>query len=83
MIVRVNWAQPNSDGHSMYHVYEAAEYFVEWMDKRVGFGPSEEQKPITHARLMLDGDKHDIYLSNGDTAYIMNSEGKTVDIIRT
>ena len=80
MIVRVNWAQPNSDGHQMYHVYQATEYFVEttgWSGSLNGpSGPS-------NVRLMLDGDKHDICLSNGDTAFVMNDDGKTVDVVRT
>ena len=80
MIVRVNWNSPNSDGHQMYHTYEASQYLVEYL----GFsGSSNGPSGPCRVRLILDGDKHDIALSGGDTAYIMNNEGKTIDVIRT
>jgi hypothetical protein len=80
MIVRIDWNKPNSDGHKMYHVYQASEYFVEELGySGSGLGPSG----VSSLRLMLDGDKHDICLCHGDTAFVMNDLGKTIDVIRT
>jgi hypothetical protein len=80
MIVKVAWAQPNSEGHQMYHVYQASEYLVEFLGWS---GSSGGPSGPSQARLMIDGDAHEIYLSHGDTAYIMNDEGKTIDVVRT
>jgi len=64
----------------MYHVYQCSDYFVEI----TGFsGSSNGPSGPSNVRLMLDGDKHDIALSGGDEAFIMNDTGKTIDIIRT
>lgn len=73
MIVRVDWAKLNENGGAMSHVYEAHEYFVE---RRMRETPEV-------VRLILDCDRHDLCLSGGDQVYIMNNEGKTIDIIRT
>jgi len=84
MIVKVEWSKPNSDGFKMYHTYECSEYFVEitgWSGS-CGPGMKTESQP-SNVRLMLDCNKHDICLSGGDVAYIMNNEGKTIDIVRT
>lgn len=72
MIIRVDWIQPNENGYRMYHMYDADHYFVEYLE------PS-------HVRLMIDydGQNHDILLANGDKAYVMNNEGKTVDVINS
>jgi hypothetical protein len=77
MIVRVDWAQPNSDGNKMYNVYEATEYFVE------GLTPKDCHPSAPITRLMLDIDRRDIILNNGDVVYVMNDNGKTIDVIRT
>ena len=80
MIVKILWAQPNHDGYKMYHMYECAEYFVE----ETGYsGSSGGPSGLSSARLMLDGDKHDICLGHGDVAYVMNNSGKTIEVIRT
>ena len=81
MIIRVNWATPNSNVESMYHVYSANEYFVEYFRPAPPEGSDQLQK--CQVRLMIDGEKHDVLLSCGDTAYIMNDSGKTVEVIRT
>lgn len=80
MIVRIHWAQPNSDGHKMFHIYECKEYFVEELAYS---GSSNGPSGPSQIRLMLDCQEHDICLSNGDVAYVMNNEGKTIDSIRT
>jgi hypothetical protein len=73
MIVRIEWAKPNENGGRMYTVYEAHEYFVE---RRL-------QETPEVIRIMLDVTKHDLCLSAGDAAYIMNNDGKTIDVIKT
>lgn len=85
MFIRVQWAKPNSDGHQMYHVYEAKEYFVEylaWSGETPSKKDGKNEQP-NQIRLMLDGSKHDILLSDGDLAYVMNENGKTIESIRT
>ena len=75
MLVRVNWAQPNSDGNSTYHTYEARDYYVEKFEKETP----------TRFRVVLNVDKeaHELFLGRGDAAYIMNDQGKTIDVVRT
>ena len=73
MIVKVAWGKRTLDAPEMYHVYQCSEYFVE---------EAKDCAP-TQIRLMLDANKHDISLSNGDAAFIMNDVGKTIDVIRT
>ena len=69
MVIRVDWVNV---GHKLYHVYEASDYFVE---------PSDSTE--SQVRLVLDNGKHDMLLSGGDVAWIMNNDGKTIDTIRT
>lgn len=80
MIVKVDWAKPNSDGFKMYHVWECSEYFVEVTGYK---GDSINGSSPSNIRLMLDCDKHDIVLNGGDTAYVMNDSGKTIEVVRT
>jgi hypothetical protein len=84
MFIKVEWQKPNEDGHTMYNVWEASEYFVEFLgwSGSGGINVPTVSGP-SQVRLMLDSSKHDIILSNGDTAFVMNDTGKTIDIIRT
>jgi hypothetical protein len=92
MIVRVNWqawknnpVEANPKGPAdMYHVYQCTNYLVEIMGYS---GSSLEEGGPSRVNLFLnpgtDGGSNEILLSNGDTAYIMNDAGKTIDVIRT
>ena len=74
MIVRVQWyPRPSPLGEippKLSHVYQCSEYFLE----EIG---------TSNARLILDVNKHDLFLSNGDEAFIMNDQGKTIYVVRT
>lgn len=91
MIVRVNWNQWKKDAAcsnppsvvDMYHVYQCDNYMVEI----TGYsGSSDGNNGPSNINLFLDGrtsESHHLVMSRGDTAFIMNDEGKTIDIIRT
>lgn len=92
MIVRVNWNQWKKDAcenpgpnavREMYHVYQCDNYMVEI----TGYSGSSDG-PCGPSQLMLHLDgrtegAHMLAMSGGDEAFIMNDNGKTIDIIRT
>lgn len=78
MFIRVIWAMPTHDGHNMYHMYEATEYLVCPYTDDASYGPNG---PIVYTQITLDHGSHDIRLGGGDKAYVMNNDGKTIDII--
>lgn len=95
MIVRINWLawknQPISADQArdpnrpadMYHVYQCDNYMVETLGYN---GSSNGDSGPSRINLFLNGrteGAHQLALSNGDEAFIMNDAGKTIDIIRT
>ena len=77
MFVKVKWGNQSP---ASYKVWECQEYFVEitgWS------GSSKGDSTPSSMRLMLDNGKHDIQVSEGDEVFIMNNEGRTIDVIRT
>ena len=90
MIARVNWVawkkNPSSgDGPvDMYHVYQCDNYMVETLgysgSSGGDSGPSKINLFLNHG---FATGSHELVLSSGDMAYIMNDEGKTIDVIRT
>lgn len=72
MLVRVVWAKTTDNGSKTYQVLSCDEYQV--VDIKV--------PPYCKYLKLDDGDK-ELRLVAGDTAFIMNNEGKTIDIVRT
>lgn len=77
MIVRINWKA--MEGSNGYHVHECKDYLVETLAWKES---SKDKGEASQVFLLLDG-VQDISLSNGDIAYIMNDDGKTIDTIKT
>lgn len=71
MMLKIEWAT-RPIGSRSYHVWQMDEYFVEDVQNT---SPSQ-------VRVILDSSRHDILMTAGDIAYVMNDDGKTVEIIR-
>lgn len=80
MLVRIFWARKSSP--VSWHTYQCNDYFVEVTKYSETVTANSKASP-TNARIMLDGGKHDILVSDGDVVYFMNDNGKTVDFLDT
>lgn len=79
MFISILWAMPTHDGHKMRHMYQCGDYSVTPFTDDQSTGPNG---PAVYTQLILDGGKHDIRLGGGDKAFIMNDDGKTIDIVQ-
>ena len=80
MIVKVCWEKTGvGSKNGLYHTYEVSHYLVEIISWSGAIDTSTPRK----IRLVLDDNKHNLLLSGGDIAFVMNNTGKTIEVIRT
>jgi hypothetical protein len=75
MIIRVDW-NGNSENVT---VYQAGCYSV---SKVFTVGTAEKPGEFDFFHLTLDNGAHELHLKGPGTAYIMNDQGKTIDVLR-
>ena len=85
MIIKVDWFPvSNAVGTlppRMSHTYEADDYFAEWRWSENA--KVKKQYPILRLVINRGQETHELCLSKGDTAFVMNDSGKTIEIHRT
>lgn len=87
MIVRVNWHTQDFSSPSpvaqAYHIWECGDLRIEIQGFTGSSNAGHSSSGPSKVTLNLDDGKHTISISGGDEAFIMNNEGKTIDVIRT
>jgi hypothetical protein len=78
MFINVVWGLRVNDT-PIRHMFQCNDFTICPVTDHQSTGPGG---PAVYQHLVLDNGKHELKLSSGDTAYIMNDDGKTIDVLR-